>query len=171
VRAWALLALAGCYAGSARSVAPATVDADPGWVRVRGVPFVGQRGESDCGPAALAMVLRFWGVAGTLEAAGAATAGELRDFARGRGLQAFLIKGNPQDLRDELARGRPLIVGLGKQVGRKTLGHFEVLVGYHSGRKSFLTLDPASGWRENSAEGFAREWAVADQLLLIVLPP
>jgi ABC-type bacteriocin/lantibiotic exporter with double-glycine peptidase domain len=171
VRAWALLALAGCYAGSARSVAPAAIDADPGWVRVRGVPFVGQRTESDCGPAALAMVLRFWGVTGTLESGGAATAGELRDFARSRGLQAFLIKGDPNDVAEHIAHGRPLIVGLGKQYGRKTLGHFEVLVGYHAQRRRFLTLDPASGWRENGAEGFAREWAAAEQLLLIVLPP
>jgi ABC-type bacteriocin/lantibiotic exporter with double-glycine peptidase domain len=167
--AGALIALAGCYTGSARTVTPAAIDADPGWVRVRGVPFVAQRGESDCGVAALAMVLRYWGVVMSMEAKGPLTAGELRDVARGRGLQAFVVKGDPTDIRDQLARGRPLIVGLGKRYGRSALAHFEVLVGYHPAGR-FLTLDPAAGWRVNTAEGFAAEWAASEQLVLIVVP-
>src|SRR5439155_656740 len=56
------LAVAGCYTGSAHTVTRATIDADPGWLLVRGVPFFQQAGERDCGAAALAMVLRYWDV-------------------------------------------------------------------------------------------------------------
>jgi len=171
------LALAGCYTGSARTVSPGAVGADPGWLLVRGVPFVAQRGERDCGAAALAMVLGYWQVLTTPdEIAGARPdgrgralrAGELRDFARSRGLEAFLVSGDPADLRAQLERGRPLLVGLGKSYGRRTVAHYEVLIGLHRERRRILTLDPAHGWRENTVEGFAAEWAAAQRLAVVI---
>jgi ABC-type bacteriocin/lantibiotic exporter with double-glycine peptidase domain len=143
---------------------------------VRGVPFLPQAGELDCGAAALAMVLRYWGVAVTpAEISGAhpearargLRAGELRTFARARGLEAFLVAGQPADLRVELEHGRPLIVGLGKPYLRRTLAHYEVLIGLHRDGR-ILTLDPAHGWRVNTVEGFAQEWASGQQLALLI---
>ena len=40
--------------------------ADPSWIVVPDVPFVAQQSDEDCGPAALAMVLRRFGVPVTL---------------------------------------------------------------------------------------------------------
>jgi ABC-type bacteriocin/lantibiotic exporter with double-glycine peptidase domain len=171
------LVLAGCYTGSARTVSPATIVADRGWLLVGGVPYYGQSGDRDCGAAALAMVLRYWQVPVTPQEIAAAhhtgdrrglRAGELREFARARGLEAFLVIGDAADLRTELAHGRPLIVGLGKRHGRHTLAHYEVLVGLHRDGDRVLTLDPAHGLRENSREGFAAEWAAAQQLALVI---
>jgi ABC-type bacteriocin/lantibiotic exporter with double-glycine peptidase domain len=174
-----LALLGGCYTGSARTVSPAEIGRDPGWLLVRGVPFLEQRAENDCGAAALAMVLRYWGLPVSREDITAAyplgagrerglRAGELRDFTRRRGLEAFLIEGQLHDVRAELERARPVIVGLGKPYGEQRFAHYEVVVGLHGGRRRILTLDPARGWRENSLEGFAAEWAPAQRLLLVV---
>jgi len=168
---------AGCYTGSARTVSPTAINAEGGWLLVRGVPFLQQTGDEDCGAAALAMVLRYWDVAASpAEVAGAQPksrgrglrAGELRDFARARGVDAFVVRGEPADLRHELERGRPLIVGLAKPYTGRTVAHYEVLIGLHRDGRRVLTLDPAQGWRENTVEGFAAEWAAARQLLLVV---
>jgi ABC-type bacteriocin/lantibiotic exporter with double-glycine peptidase domain len=169
-----MLVLAGCYTGAARTVSPADLGRDPGWLIVRGVPFVEQRAENDCGAAALAMVLRYWGLPVTQAAMTPAhperglRAGELRDFARGRGLGAFVVQGQLTDLWAEIERARPVIVGLGKPYGDERLAHYEVVVGLHRQKRRILTLDPARGWRENSLEAFAAEWAPAQQLLLVV---
>jgi len=171
------LALAGCYTGSAQTASPAAIGADPGWLLVRGVPFFHQAGELDCGAAALAMVLGYWGVEATPAQIASAhpeirarglRAGELRTFARGRGLEAFLVVGQPADLRAELEHGRPLIVGLGKPHLRRRLAHYEVLIGLHRDGRRVLTLDPAHGWRVNTLEGFAEEWASAQQLTMLI---
>jgi ABC-type bacteriocin/lantibiotic exporter with double-glycine peptidase domain len=171
------LVIGGCYTGAARTVSPADLGRDPGWRIVPGVPFVEQRAENDCGAAALAMVLRYWGLPVRLEAITPGQprhaerglrAGELRDFARGRGLEAFVVQGQLTDLWAEIERARPVIVGLGKPYGDERLAHYEVVVGLHRQRRRILTLDPARGWRENSLEAFAAEWAPAQQLLLVV---
>ena len=178
---WVVLALglAGCYTGAARTTTRAEVEREVGWTRVTDVPFVAQRSQKDCGAAALAMVAGYWGVSLTLDEIAAAhpgrqerglTAGELRDLARARGLHAYVVRGEPADLRAEIERGRPLIVGLAKPYGRQRVQHFEVLVGLDGPGRRVLSLDPAQGWRENSLQGFAEEWGPAQQILLVVFP-
>lgn len=176
----------GCgYRGSAVDVSPRAIAAEPGWITVRDVPLVEQQGKSDCGAAALTMLLRFWGadasttladVAGALpsdpEKPGQ-RAGDLRDLARARGLEAFLVTGEIADLETQLAQGRPLLVGLLKPVGiplgkrQRALSHYEIVIGYHPEKKLVLTLDPAEGLRKNTVEGFAREWEPSKRLALI----
>jgi len=173
----------GCYAGSARGVTPAEASAlaaDPTWTVVRDVPFVAQRGDEDCGPAALAMLMAGLGQPVTLaEVAraeppnkGGVRAGDLRDFARGRGLEAFVVAGTFDDLFGELSRGRPVLVGLAKPMtGGRALAHYEVVVAINRRARQVLTLDPAGGLRQNSLEGFAREWAPTGRVTLIAFRP
>ena len=112
VLAFALAAPA-CYTGSAHSLPANSVSAlarDPEWRIVRDVPFVAQQTDRDCGPAALAMVLAHFGAApaATPELArGDVRAGTLRDVARGRGLEAYVVSGTLDDLFTEVARGHP----------------------------------------------------------------
>jgi ABC-type bacteriocin/lantibiotic exporter with double-glycine peptidase domain len=184
-RAAALLLLiapvgAGCYTGSARGVASLPdLERAPGWVLVRGVHFVHQQSEADCGAAAMAMALSYWGQPTTLETVVAArpphdggiAAGELRDLARARGLQAFLVPGTFIDLETQLRRGRPVVVGLAKPItGNRAVQHYEVVIGLNRTEGRVLAWDPAQGLRENSVEGFAREWIPAHQLALIMFP-
>jgi ATP-binding cassette, subfamily C, bacteriocin exporter len=185
VRAALLIALCAagpaCYTGSARTVSAgrvAEVARDPSWRLARGVPFVGQRSDSDCGRAALAMVLAHHGMADTpLDAGevaqGNVRAGTLRDVARAHGLQAFVVSGTLADLDTQLGRGRPVLVGLAKPMalsGGRALAHYEVVVGISRQQRKILSLDPAVGVREYSLEGFAREWVPTKQLAIVFLP-
>jgi ABC-type bacteriocin/lantibiotic exporter with double-glycine peptidase domain len=167
--------LSACQTGRGRVVSPADITERDGWLLVGGVPFVKQRSERDCGAAAAAMVLRYWGVPASATDAAAPLAGErglkaseLRELVRARGLDAFLVRGEPADLRAEIERRRPLIVGLVARARGTAIGHYEVVIGFHHARRRILTLDPAAGWRESSFEEFAAEWAGAQQLALVV---
>lgn len=176
----ALLPACTTYAGSARRFDPAEFDRSPGWIAVRGVPEVRQKSREDCGAAALAMVLAHWNADATLEsvvaecppAAGRGIrAGALRDCAKRRGFSSYVLEGSLEDLRFELTRRRPVIVGLVKPHIDGMWSHYEVVVAFHPERRLVVTLDPARGWRENTVDGFVREWAAAGRLTLVVLRP
>lgn len=178
----ALLALAACssYRGSARDFAPARLAQEPGWLSVRAPGARRQRAENECGLVAAAMLLDYWqrpvtlpqlrAEAGPLPDRGI-RAGRLRELVRARGLKAFLIHGRISDLERELARGRPVLVGLVKLYGRTGLAHYELVVAIHRRRQIIVTLDPAAGWRENSFRGFLAEWKPSRNLTLVALPP
>jgi ABC-type bacteriocin/lantibiotic exporter with double-glycine peptidase domain len=177
---WLLcLAVCGCnaYTGGARDVTPNIWKYERGWVAVDNVPLFKQQGELDCGPTALAMVLAYWKVGEPTEERwqpGAddtrASAGELRDHARSLGLAAFVVEGGLEDIKHELSAGRPVIVGVAKPTVEGDVAHYEVVVGLHPESKRIATLDPAAGWRQNSLEGFLREWIPTGRVLLIVAP-
>ena len=172
--------LGGCYAGSAPAITAREVAAAPGWIVVPAVPLIRQSGSNDCGAAALAMVLAHWQRPISLEEIsardpGAASkgwkAGQLRDLARERGLQAFIVSGGLDDLSHEIGQGRPVLVGVVKRYRDKPRAHYEVVIGIHRAKRRILTLDPADGWREDSLEGFASEWVPTKQVTLVVLAP
>ena len=174
------LAAPACYSGSAHAP-PNSVAAlahDPAWQLVPDVPFVPQRTNRDCGPAALAMVLAHFRAAPPAEdhpelAKGDVRAGALRDVARARGLDAYVVSGTFDDLFAQVGRGRPVVVGLAKPMaltGGRSLAHYEVVVGLNRARRLILSLDPANGLRENTFEGFAREWAPTRQVTIVFLP-
>lgn len=174
---------AGCYAGEARPVSPqraSALAADPAWTFAPDVPFVPQQSDSDCGPAALAMVLAHFGVPASLAEVvaadpprdGGVRAGDLRDVARAKGLSAFVVAGTFADLFEQVGRGRPVLVGLAKPMSRgRALAHYEVVVAVDRRDHRLLTLDPARGLSENSLEAFAREWAPTGRVTLIVFRP
>jgi ABC-type bacteriocin/lantibiotic exporter with double-glycine peptidase domain len=170
--------LCGCgYLGTATAFPLEELDREPGWLAVRGVSPVRQETDEDCGAAALSMVLAYWGdgsdraaiaEACRPEAGSGIRAGDLRDFARGRGLRAWLIRGRVDDLERELSRGRPVVVGVVKPYRTGGMRHYEVVTALHRERARVVTFDPARGWTVNSLEGFLAEWEPASRLLLIV---
>jgi ABC-type bacteriocin/lantibiotic exporter with double-glycine peptidase domain len=182
----AVVALAsGCgitkvYSGAAVDATPEMM-AEPGWIKLDGVMPILQRESADCGAAALTMVLHRLGEPMTLERALAELeakpdrsirAGDLRDLARSHGFSAFLISGEERDLRRQLEKGRPLLVGLVKPTaGREFVAHFEVVIGVHPERRLVLTVDPARGFRQNAMDEFQKEWAPTQHLMLVVIPP
>jgi ABC-type bacteriocin/lantibiotic exporter with double-glycine peptidase domain len=174
-----LVALAACstYRGTARDVSPAKLAAEPGWVLIREVPYHAQKGETDCGAAAIGMVVAYWtgqqpsAVASLLRPVGerGLKASRLRDFTREHGLAAYVIEGKVADIARELAAGRPVLVGLSKpQRKDRVLDHYEVVVGLHEERGLIVTLDPSEGWRQNTIDGFVREWKIAGFVTLVV---
>lgn len=171
------LAACSTYRGTARDVSAAQIQAEPGWVLVRDVPYTQQQGETECGAAAISMVVSYWTGANTESIVTAfrpvpergIAAGRLRDYARTHGLASYLIEGTVEDLVREIKAGRPVLVGLSKPQSRtRVLDHYEVVVGLHGDRQLVVTLDPESGWRQNTVQGFFREWKLAGFVTLIV---
>jgi hypothetical protein len=171
---------AGCHPATLPGAVTPAMGADPGWALVPRVPLVRQRGQADCGVAALAMVVRFWQPAATADEVRSALAfrpdepgveaGRLRNVARTRGLAAFLVEGTLDDLSHEVERGRPVIVGLVRRAGRKAVAHYVVVVGVNRQRQHLLTADPQHGWTEVSQSTFDSEWQPAHRLTMVVLP-
>jgi hypothetical protein len=139
------------------------------------VPFVPQNKDT-CGAAALAMVLRYWGVAASHDAiAGELMTKELHgipgsrlaDLARGRGLIATAYAGDLGHLRNFVGKGRPLIVAWGLGRGRF---HNVVVVGFEEDG-AVLVNDPARGaGRAVPAAEFEERWAAAGHWTLLVMP-
>jgi ABC-type bacteriocin/lantibiotic exporter with double-glycine peptidase domain len=175
----ALLAL-GCYTGTAHDTDLGALQRERGWVLVD-VPMVQQRGTTDCGSAALASVLAYWGRPTSVEAidrgiqrrAGArASTADLEHYARERGLHAFTFFATPDDLRYELEHGRPVIVGVAKPYAPgEARAHFEVVVGYQPAHGRVVTFDPARGVRDNELRGFLAEWEPTGRVALVTAPP
>jgi predicted double-glycine peptidase len=175
----------GCasYQGTARDVASSQVAAEQGWRRIDGVELVRQKGTKDCGAAALSMVLEYWESAPNAGAERTAIdaalrqsagqgllAGELRDYARQQGFQAYVFAGTLDDIRHEIEAQRPVIVGVHKPLSsREALAHYEVVIGLHPERELVLTLDPAHGLRENQLSAFLSEWEDAGHTTLVVM--
>ncbi len=137
------------------------------------VPVVPQP-KDGCAAAALSMVLRHWGHDADVDA----IARELREpelrgirgsrltaFAQARGFTAVAYKGDLDQLRDYLGKGRPLIVAWGLERG----DHDVVVVGVED--DAILVHDPAVGaWRHIAADEFERRWRKAGHWTLLVLP-
>jgi Papain-like cysteine protease AvrRpt2 len=173
----AILIAAGCGHGGSVTGALVRPEADPAWIFVAGVPFVHQQAEMDCGAAALAMALGRGGRPTRAEDISALVpaeqdkgmfAGHLRDLARRRGFEAYLISGTLGDLRTEIERGHPVVVGLVKEVDRRRFSHYELVVGLRRDETRIMTMDPASGAREQAVSTFLVEWAGSAQAALVV---
>ena len=156
-----VLAGVGCAPGVDRCWEPAA-DVEP----------VLQEQKTDCGAAALAAVLAYWGKSTSLAEIRESCAGgpegiaasSLREVARAGGLEAYLIRATREDLELELAAGRPVLVG----VLRSGRAHYELVTGLEGNR--VLLVDPAVGRVEQAWSRFAREWAGAANLALVVIP-
>jgi predicted double-glycine peptidase len=176
----AVVALLACscsaYMGGATTLQQKDLQDEPGWVAVHGVQPLRQKDDHDCGPTALSMVVNFWQPERAREPMPnlpldrQASAGELRDAARRRGLSAFVVEGEPEDLVHELEQGRPVIVGVAKPTTQDAVAHYEVVVGVHRASKRVATYDPAAGIRQNTFIGFLMEWQAAGRVLLVVMP-
>jgi ABC-type bacteriocin/lantibiotic exporter with double-glycine peptidase domain len=176
-----LIALAaGCSPfGSSVAFRPESFDRDPNWHHATKFPLISQEGPSDCGAAALSAVLTYWNLPASVDDVRRACpstpdgikAGELRTFARDKGLKAFLIEGSRADLENELSKQRPVLVGLALRRGDSVLTHYEVVVGVHRQDQRIVTLDPARGWREWTWENFDQLWQPARRLSLVCFKP
>lgn len=169
-----LLAGSGCAAHGSRSFDSHRLANEDGWIVATDVPLVRQRTETDCGAAALGMVLAHWKSESFDPASvpdGRMKAGDMRDLAKAHGLEAFLVSSGIAEIEKQLAKNRPLIVGLVKsRVTGPALTHYEVVVAIHPREKRVVTLDPAHGWRQTTVERFLVEWEATRRLALITFP-
>jgi predicted double-glycine peptidase len=147
------------------------------------VPFVRQR-KQGCGPASVAMVIRYWENQGARFAEGAdvpdviykalyrrelhgSSSTDMIAYLHEYGFAAFAVDGSPDDLDANLARGRPLIVSV--QPSPKAPLHYVVVVG-REGAKVILN-DPAQHAAVVMPENaFEKEWRRTGNWLLIAAP-
>lgn len=147
---------------------------------VRGVPRVMQESSDDCGAAALTSVLRFWGRSATPASIEAQIgrdnrrlrAGDMVAYARREGLRSYVFFGDLADIRYELERGRPVLVGLGKALDSKRgVLHYEVVIGYEPKQERLLLLDPDRGFQVDSVAGFSQEWMRSKGVTIVTFLP
>jgi ABC-type bacteriocin/lantibiotic exporter with double-glycine peptidase domain len=142
------------------------------------VPFFPQS-KYQCGPASLASVLNYYGCRVTPgEIAKAIYRKRLKGtlsvdlvlFAQRMGFNARAYRGSLTDLKDHIAKDRPLIVF--QDVGNPLLPirHFSVAIGYDEAE---LILKLHSGKRRDKAISygrFLRSWREMDYWTLLILP-
>ncbi len=144
-------------------------------VRLLDVPYVPQS-EALCGGAALAMVLRYWGMRGVLAddfaaliepgLAGIRT-GALVEAVKAYGWIALPLSGAPAEAKNHLAQGRPVIALI--RAGSASF-HYVVLVAWANGW--VVLQDPSVGpFRAVREEEFAVAWSGSGSWALLVLPP
>jgi ABC-type bacteriocin/lantibiotic exporter with double-glycine peptidase domain len=145
---------------------------------VPNVPFIPQE-ESLCGPAALAMVLQYWGAKVSedevaketfLPALRGALISDLRAFSERRGFRATSYSSSPDDLRFRISKNEPLILLLDLGRGSYQKPHYILAIGFHEGKGVFIAH---SGRNENQVIPYDKlisQWARMNYLALLVVP-
>jgi hypothetical protein len=181
-RARLALLLAGLLGSGCASITLDTVRADVAAGQghlIATVPFVAQEAYQ-CGPAALAMVLRYWGAPADAEEIGRAlylpsARGvlnlELEFEARRRGFRTQAFEGTLERAQAELRRGRPVIVFQDLGRGPVSVPHFAVLVGYDDRAEVVVLHSGTTPYHVLSYAEFRRTWEARRAWSLLVLPP
>jgi uncharacterized protein YvpB len=165
-----------------------TLRADPGaeagfWLDV---PFVRQA-KNLCGAASVSMVLQYWQKAspagGSIEVpsfpdiAEALRSSEskgifgsqMKAYVASLGYQVFVFKGQWEDIKSHISKGRPLIVGLGN---RGALDHYVVVAGWSDPESMVLVNDPAQRkLLKLDHKNFQKSWERTACWTLLALPP
>jgi predicted double-glycine peptidase len=150
------------------------------------VPYVKQT-EDACGSAALSMLLQYWhahgapvdparfdaaAIQGQLysPAAHGIYASAMERYLRESGFRTFSFAGTWNDLREQLEKGRPLIVGL-HPGGEKSAWHYVVITGMDRREEAVLVNDPARGKLVRiERRTFERQWSAVHDWMLLAVP-
>jgi predicted double-glycine peptidase len=147
------------------------------------VPFVKQE-KDGCGAASVAMVMQYWqresGQSPSEDSDAAQIqralysakahgiyASDMERYFKEKGFRTFTIRGEWEDLKQHLDKGRPLIVAL-KPGGSGPL-HYVVVTGLE---QEIVTVnDPAQRkLLKQDRPGFEQEWSAAGKWTLLALP-
>lgn len=149
------------------------------------VPYVQQRASTDCGPAAVAMVMQYWLNQGAGIDRSAAEAGqidallspskrsgvrgqELKRYFEEHGFSTYVFNGEIGDLRNHVEKGRPLVVCLDPR-GASAIFHYIVIVGIDASAVYFH--DPARGkLLKEELKHFQHEWKATGGWTLLAVP-
>ena len=142
------------------------------------VPYVRQA-ENYCGPAVLAMLLRYWNhPADHRELAGrfepfpkkGLSGLQLKELAAVKGFQAYSFAGDTPEMLEHLRQGRPLITVIDPSVLTAN-NHYVVLVGWDESRREWIVHDPVKGpYQRRPAGEMARQRSRLENWTLLVIP-
>ena len=142
------------------------------------VPFIAQEAYQ-CGPAALAMVLQYWGAAADPEEIGRAlylpsARGvlnlELEFEARRRGFRTEAFEGTLDRAKAELRQGRPIIVFQDLGRGPVSVPHFAVLLGYDDRSEVVVLHSGTTAYQVLTYAEFLRTWTARRAWSLLITP-
>jgi ABC-type bacteriocin/lantibiotic exporter with double-glycine peptidase domain len=149
------------------------------------VPFVKQE-KNGCGAASIAMVMQFWqrqqGVSPSAESdapniqlalyslkAHGIYASDLERYFEQHGYRAFALEGRAEDLKEQLAKGRPLIVALKPAAGAPL--HYVVVAGFDPEHNLVLLNDPAERkLLKQDLSAFEKQWKGTGNWTLLAVP-
>ncbi len=163
------------WSASADAGMPPHDGRSPERVQILDVPYVPQSGQL-CGGAALAMVLRYWGMPGVLAEdftalvepglAGIRT-GSLVNDVESYGWTAIPLPGTAAEVGNQLAQGRPIVALI--RAGARSY-HYVVLLARVNG---WVVLhDPNMGpFRAVRESAFDAAWSGSGRWALLILPP
>jgi ABC-type bacteriocin/lantibiotic exporter with double-glycine peptidase domain len=150
------------------------------------VPFVKQE-KNGCGAASIAMVMQYWmlqQVRTQIPSADAVQiqrtlysghahgiyASDLERYLRQQGFRTFAFRGEWTDLKQQLEKGRPLIVALKPASGNIPL-HYVVIAGIDWEQGLIMVNDPAQRkLLKQDRSSFEREWNAAGKWTLLAVP-
>jgi ABC-type bacteriocin/lantibiotic exporter with double-glycine peptidase domain len=157
-----------------------SAEAPPGvWLDV---PYI-QQSKDACGAASIAMVIEYWQIQQKQTPAADALqiqhalyssrahgiyASNLQEYLEEQGYRAFSFRGDWNLLKENLTKGRPLIVAL--KVGHNDR-HYVVVVGMDWQRSIILENDPAQRkLLKQDQSHFVKEWDAAGAWTLLAVP-
>ena len=150
------------------------------------VPFVKQE-KDGCGAASIAMVMQYWvnqqgRVAGKntdaaeiqralySSKAHGIYASDLAHYLEQQGFRTFAFRGEWEDLRQHLEKGRPLIVAL-KPAGGDAPIHYVVVAGLDWDQALVIINDPAERkLLKEHRSSFEKKWNAAGNWTLLAVP-
>ncbi len=168
-----VLALAAACAPRA-SLRPPENDA----VHLTDVPFFPNTTDQ-CGPAALASVLHYWGKTATPEELKSEVyvprlkgtlPMDLRPALSKRDLAGQVVSGSFDDIKAELRQSRPVIAYLDFGTRRHPIGHFLVVTGFDDHRRGLYVHSGAAKDKFASYRRFDRGWRDTDRWMLTAGP-
>jgi ABC-type bacteriocin/lantibiotic exporter with double-glycine peptidase domain len=146
------------------------------------VPFIKQE-KNGCGAASIAMVMQYWQRQQGQSPSSDATAiqralysskghgiyaSDLESYFQQHGFRTFAFRGEWNDLKEHLEKGRPLIVAL--KPGRGDL-HYVVVTGVDWQQNVVLANDPAERkLLKRDRTSFEKEWKAAGSWTLLAVP-
>ena len=149
------------------------------------VPFVRQE-KDGCGAASIAMVMQYWqyqlGAAVSQDSdpiqirhvlysakIHGIYASDMERYFREKGFRTFTIRGEWEDLKQHLDKGRPLIVALKPAAGAPL--HYVVVAGLDQEQGIVMVNDPAQRkLLKQDRSAFEQEWSAAEKWTLLAMP-
>jgi len=173
------LLLGGCATPQVQALLAQPPQGLPSRVELSEVPFFPQE-EYQCGPAALATVLRHAGISISpealvqhvyLPARQGSLQTEILAAARSHGQLAYRLAPRLQDLLTEVAAGNPVIVLQNLSLAFAPIWHYAVVIGYDLGREEIILRSGTTRNLSMTLTSFEHTWARGRHWAMIALPP
>jgi ABC-type bacteriocin/lantibiotic exporter with double-glycine peptidase domain len=145
---------------------------------IGGVPFFRQTGD-DCGPAALAGILAFYGKPVDLKTITASIylpklrgtlPMDLERYAKDAGLKTASSDGTIDALRSAVRSNTPAICLLDLGFGPYRQPHYVTIIGFDDENGLFIMHDGATPDRTMSYEAFEKKWVRAGRWMIVIRP-